>query len=281
MKRFFGLNASFSLLLAFLLSGCFSPFFHPSPQAGVTPDFFELSYERRTLKTEDGEQLYAWLIPATQKPKATVLFLHGNAGNISTHLPSIFWLPSRGFHVLSVDYRGFGDSTGEPSIEGALIDAQTALAYTLNDPMLGSLPVIVFGQSMGGALAVTAISQSQTQNRLAGVAIDGSFSSFNQIASEVAKRSWVTWLFHPLAGRLAYERLDPVRHIGSLSPLPILIMHGDRDPVVGYHHAYTLYEAAKEPKELWINFGGGHINSLIDKTSRDRFAEKIEAMIAQ
>lgn len=276
MKGFFGWSVSFSLL--FLLGGCASPFFYPSSQMGATPEFFELPYEKRIIQTPDDEKLYAWVIPSTAKPKATIVFLHGNGGNISAHLPSVFWLPQRGFHVITADYRGFGASSGKPGVEEALTDVESILHYTLNDPVLGRLPVVVFGQSMGGALAITAVDRSGLKDRLAGVAVDGAFSGFGQIAQEVAKRSWITWLLHPFASKLANASLDPVLHIKNLSPLPVLIMHGDRDPIVGYHHAHALYDAALEPKELWVTFGGGHINTLITKTSRDRFTEKIEAM---
>ena len=81
------------------------------------------------LTAPDGSKLHAWFLPAQGRAKGTVLHLHGNAANVSNHLPLVAWLPPRGFNVLTLDYRGFGRSQGTPSLDGVVDDAAAALEY--------------------------------------------------------------------------------------------------------------------------------------------------------
>lgn len=273
MKLHFLWIISFS----FFLSGCASAFFHPQKAVLTTPDFFELNYTTHKIKTDDNETLFAWELQADQ-PKATIIFLHGNAGNISTHLASIFWLPSRGFNVFTADYRGFGASTGKISVEGTLVDVQAIFDFVLASESLSSVPLIVFGQSMGGSLAITALANYTDQERFALLISDGAFASFEQIAKEVAKRSWISWSFAPFLSNIVERKLDPVANIEQLK-IPLIIMHGDQDKTIGYHHAYSLHSKANEPKELWINYASGHINYLINRQNRDKFVAKIEKVL--
>ncbi|GHV09263.1 phospholipase [Campylobacterota bacterium] len=253
-------------------------FFQPSNKVGFTPDFFELSYETRYIDTPDGERLFAWLMNA-KTPKAVVVFLHGNAGNVSEHLPSVFWLPFYGYTVLAADYRGYGASSGKPSVMGAIVDVQTAIGYALADPALSKLPIVVYAQSLGGSLSVTAIDTGGLGDSIALLITEGAFASYGEIAQDVAGRSWLTWIAKPFVSSIVERQFDPAVHIGNLAPLPILIIHGDHDPIVGYNHAHRLFDAAREPKELWILFGGGHIGNFNNAASRKRFVETIERLM--
>lgn len=264
-------------IAVFGLCGCASFFFHPDKEVRFTPEFFEVDYETRTIATDDGEKLFAWLLKA-ENPKAVIVFLHGNAGNISEHLPSVYWLPQRGFSVLSVDYRGYGASSGEPSVEGVITDARSSIEYALSE--FKGLPIVVFGQSLGGAAAISAL--KPYKEKIAALITEGAFSSYEVVAKEIAKRSWIGYLALPFLGGVADKKLDPIANIADLEGLPILIIHGDRDPIVAVHHARDLFDAAKEPKELLIVFNGGHIGSFaLGRERRDRFAAAIEALIKQ
>ena len=261
----------FLSIISFSLCGCASLFFHPDKQVRFTPEFFETDYETRTIDADDGEKLFAWLLKA-ENPKAAIVFFHGNAGNISEHLPSVFWLAQRGFNVLSVDYRGYGASSGKPSIEGLIIDARSTIKYALNE--FEGMPIVVFGQSLGGAAAISAI--APYKDKIAALIVEGAFSSYEVVAKEIAKRSWIGYLALPFLGEVAPKRYDPIENIGALEGLPILIIHGDRDPIVAVSHARNLFDAAKEPKELKIVFNGGHIGLFAaDRARRDSFAKMI------
>ncbi|MDR1450743.1 MAG: alpha/beta hydrolase [Helicobacteraceae bacterium] len=260
--------------ISFSFFGCASLFFHPNKEVRFTPEFFELDYESRRITTSDGETLFAWLLKA-KNPKALIVFLHGNAGNISEHLPNVYWLPQRDFNVLSVDYRGYGASSGKPTIEGLIIDARSAIEYAINE--FSDMPIAVFGQSIGGAAAIGAIEPYKEQ--IGALITEGAFSSYEAIAKEVAKRSLLGYLALPFLGEIADKRYDPIENIAALEGLPIWIIHGDRDLVVSVGHARELFDRAKEPKELNIVFNGGHIGSFaVNREKRERFAEAIDAL---
>ena len=129
------MNISILLLLATLLSGCTQLFFHPDSFLMDTPDRHGLEYRIENFQAADGTALNAWFLPARikdgEKAKATVLFLHGNAENISTHFRNVTWLPAEGFNVLALDYRGYGASDGEPSLAGMQLDIDAAMRNLL------------------------------------------------------------------------------------------------------------------------------------------------------
>src|SRR5262245_34036961 len=95
-------------LAALLLGGCTSLFFQPHRQQVLTPKQFGLAFEEVRIRTADGLALNAWFLPAKGPAAATVLHLHGNAENISTHFTNVAWMPAEGFNVLALDYRGYG-----------------------------------------------------------------------------------------------------------------------------------------------------------------------------
>ena len=78
------------------------------------------------LAAPDGTKLHAWFLPAGGTARGTVLHLHGNAANVSNHLPLVAWMPARGYNVLMLDYRGFGKSEGRPTLDGIVEDALAA-----------------------------------------------------------------------------------------------------------------------------------------------------------
>ncbi|MFO8142707.1 MAG: alpha/beta hydrolase, partial [Marinobacter sp.] len=114
-----------------LLTGCSSVFFYPDKVTYITPDRLNLDYQDIYLDTADGETLHGWWLPAmTEEPaKGTIYYLHGNAQNISAHIFNVAWLPEQGYNVFTIDYRGYGQSTGAPDIEGTLHDAETGLRW--------------------------------------------------------------------------------------------------------------------------------------------------------
>ena len=144
----------FFTALALLLSGCATSFFQPSTALYHTPGQFGLEDEPVEIHAADGTELFAWFLPARGKPRATVLYLHGNAENISTHFFNVAWMPSEGFNVLALDYRGYGGSGGTPSLAGVQFDIDAALEALLERPDVDRRRIVLFGQSLGGALAI-------------------------------------------------------------------------------------------------------------------------------
>jgi len=238
-----------------LQTGCSSVFFYPDNATYITPDRLNLEYEDIYLKTADGETLHGWWLPAlTDEPaKGTIYFLHGNAQNVSAHILNAAWLPEQGYNVFTIDYRGYGQSTGAPDIEGALHDVETGLRWLAHQEHTEDRPLYLLGQSLGGALGIALASewtQRNEQPALDGIILDGTFSGFRYIAREKLDQFWLTWPFqYPLSWTIPddYEGTD---RIAGVSPVPVMIIHSVRDGIIPFEHGVRLYEAAEQPKEF-------------------------------
>lgn len=275
------------LLLTALLSGCTNLFFHPHRILIDTPDKFNLDYQIEKIKSADGTLLNAWFLPAQNisaknnsiqpkiKPeaKATVLFLHGNAENISTHFRSIAWLSLEGFNVLALDYRDYGESEGVPTLAGMQLDIDAAMRSLLAHQDVNPNKIIVFGQSLGGALAIYYTAHSAYRANIRAVVIDSAFYDYRQIAREKLATSPLTWLLQWLPWLIINNDYSPADSIAAISPLPLLLLHGDRDVVVPLHHSQQLFEHANAPKERWIEQGVGHTQAMSSEALRKRLVE--------
>lgn len=268
------------LAVLVLLTGCSGAFFHPQRPLPLTPARAGLDYEDVHLVAPDGVRLHAWYLPARGEPRGTVLFLHGNAGNVGTHLASVYWLPAEHYNVLLLDYRGYGASGGSASIAGSLRDIETALGWLVARPEVQAHGLAVFGQSLGGALAVYAVAHSRYRSHIKALIVDSAFSSYRGITREKLAEFWLTWpLQWPLSLTVG-DAYSPVDAIGRVSPIPVLILHGEHDPVVPIRHAERLYAAAREPKSFWRIPEGGHIAALAQEVYRLRFRDYLDGLFA-
>jgi fermentation-respiration switch protein FrsA (DUF1100 family) len=221
--------------------------FHPTPGVEWTPAQFGLDAEERYLATEDGVRIHAFLLRA---PGATrgLLFLHGNAGNASHRLPNAGRLSELGVHVLLIDYRGYGRSEGRPSEVGVYADARAGLRELVEEEGLLEERVVLFGRSLGGAVAV----DLARERPLGGVILESTFSSL-----EDAGRS----MLGPLGAWLARGRFDSASKIDRVRA-PLLFFHGDRDEVVDLSLGRRLFESAPDPKAFELLRGAGHNDTV-------------------
>lgn len=261
-------------------AGCSSLFFYPDKATYITPDRLNLAYQDVFLNTADGERLHGWWLPAAAEPaKGTVYYLHGNAQNVSAHLLNVAWLPEKGYNVFTLDYRGYGQSTGAPDIEGALHDIETGLRWLGNQQHSSNAPLYLLGQSLGGALAIALASewsQRNEQPRLDGVILDGTFSGFRAIAREKLDAFWLTSpLQIPLSWTIPdeYEGKDK---IAGISPVPVMIIHSKRDGIIPFRHGATLYVAAEEPKQF-LQTDTPHAATFVIPAYRKSVLEFIES----
>ncbi len=262
-------------LVFLLLQGCTSLFFYPSRETALLPSDLGLKYENVYFETSDGIRLHAWDIPPVlekgEAEKGTVLFLHGNAENISTHTFGALWLPLNGYRLFAPDYRGYGASEGDPSLDGLEKDINAALKYLT---ARGDSPVFVFGQSLGAALTVSTLAESPYTKKVSAVVIDSGFSSTRRIAREKIAMFWLLWPFqYPLSFLVAEN--DPEGKVEKLK-MPKLFLTTKDDTVVPPHHTEILYENAVDPKELFIVEKGGHIRATRDKAAREKVLELFE-----
>ena len=233
-------------------------FYYPDHHQRGTPTEYSLPYEDVFFPTEDGAAWHGWFLPSAdgRPAHATVLHLHGNAANISGHYEFIRWLPGAGYHVLTFDYRGYGRSAGRVSRRRTLSDAAAALDYLRTRPDVRSDRIVVFGQSIGGAVAVLLAARRRDQIRA--VAVDSAFSGYRKIVRyHVSRKWWLTALAWWLPCCVSTEH-DPIDFVGRVSPVPLLFMHGKADRIVPWEMSEELHAAAKEPKDLWLVEGMDH-----------------------
>lgn len=267
-------------LLLTLSTGCTGLFFYPERKLIVNPMAEQFGPADVFFKTPDGLALHGWYFRASGNALATMLVLHGNAQNLSTHVNSVLWLIPQGVNVFIFDYRGYGRSEGTPSLSGIHRDAEAALETLLTLPGVDRKRIIVLGQSLGGAVGVYLAANSPFKKNIKALVIDSAFSSYRLIAREKLGQVMVTWPFQYPLSYLFNDRYSPVRWVKKVSPVSILIMHGKQDPVAPVHHGRILYDTARDPKEFWQTTIPGHITSFSDEAVRNDFIRYVKQLFA-
>jgi fermentation-respiration switch protein FrsA (DUF1100 family) len=264
-------------LLALLLAGCVERmFFYPDAATYTHPQRFGLQHEDVFVTTADGARLHGWWLPAKGAALGTVLHLHGNAANVSNHLPLVAWLPPAGFNVLMLDYRGFGRSQGRPTLEGVVDDAAAALAYLRSRPDVDSGRLVVLGQSLGGATALRLLARDGDGVRLA--VVEAAFASYRGIARDAALQSVVLAPLLPLALPILPKAADdPVAALAAVR-VPLLIVHGTADEVIPFAHGEQLAAAAPQAKFIRVD-GARHMESLTRADVQRRVLEAMEQAV--
>lgn len=244
--------------------------FFPDAKLKATPADAGLEYDDIHFETKDGVTLHGWLIKAAQNYQRapTLLFLHGNAGNIGDRVEKIRFFHKLDVNVFIIDYRGYGRSEGTPTEEGVYRDARDAFDYLRSRQDIRPDGVIVYGASLGGAVAI----DLAVHRPVKALIVDSSFTS----AADMAKV-----IFPAAPAFLLSVKWDSEEKIKELD-IPKLFFHSREDRVVPYLLGQRLYEAASEPKEFFDITGGhndGYFESLdlIRKKMRE-FLQKHEVL---
>ena len=266
------------LLIALLTAGCTHLFFHPIKPHVLDPNQLGLPVQDIYITTADGMRLHGWRLDAKPPVKGTILFFHGNAENISTHIGNVWWLPEYGFNLVLVDYRGYGRSDGAPTLDNVHNDAAAALAHVFNMENVDPEKIAVFGQSLGGAVAITTLAHSPYGQQVRALVLEGTFADYRQITREKLGGFWLTW---PLQIPLSYTVSNRYRPMDDISRIdtPILIIHGQADTIIPPHHAEQLFAAARQPKQLWQVPETGHIQVFAQEEHRQRLADYLEQVM--
>jgi len=261
------------LALALSVPGCRSPFFYPTREHAPVPGLDNIVRQDVRFASEDGVGLHGWLLtPRFRAPRGTILFLHGNAENISTHVQSVLWLVEEGYTVLAFDYRGYGWSGGDaPDIPGVHRDARAALSHILSLPGVAADRLVVFGQSLGAAVAVHTVATASPEKRPRAVILDSPFAGYRRIVRDKLASLIVTWPIARPASWFFDDGYSPERWIGKIAPAPVIVIHGTADRVVPYAHGKRLYGLASDPKGIWTVEGGGHGTALRNPEVRGQF----------
>ncbi|MGY2221995.1 alpha/beta hydrolase [Pseudomonas gingeri] len=266
------------LCLLLTLGGCSSLLFYPEPGLPFTPDKAHLEYRDITLTTADGTRLRGWWLPAKAgvPVKGTVLHLHGNGGNLSMHLGGSWWLPEQGYQVLLIDYRGYGLSAGEPSLPAVYQDIEAAFQWLQTAPEVQGRPLVVLGQSLGGAMAVHYLVEHPAyQTRLKALVLDGVPASYRSVGRFALAGSWLTWPFQVPLSWLVPDSDSAINAMPRLGGVPKLIFQSIDDPLVPLTNGIVLYQAAPPPRVLQLT-RGGHVQTFADPTWRQVMLRYLE-----
>ncbi|BBP75106.1 MULTISPECIES: alpha/beta hydrolase [Pseudomonas] len=266
------------LCLLLTLGGCSSLLFYPEPGLPFTPDKAHLEYRDITLTTADGTRLRGWWLPAKAgvPVKGTVLHLHGNGGNLSMHLGGSWWLPEQGYQVLLIDYRGYGLSAGEPSLPAVYQDIEAAFQWLQTAPEVQGRPLVVLGQSLGGAMAVHYLVEHPAyQSRLKALVLDGVPASYRSVGRFALAGSWLTWPFQVPLSWLVPDSDSAINAMPRLGGVPKLIFQSIDDPLVPLTNGIVLYQAAPPPRVLQLT-RGGHVQTFADPTWRQVMLRYLE-----
>lgn len=248
------LIAVFIFLLVFVLfirifenKFIFFPFKYP--QGYWQPESFGLQIEDCFFQTSDGVQLHGWFVK-NESAIATLIWCHGNAGNISGRLDNLAKLANLPINVFIFDYRGYGKSEGSPDEPGIYLDAEAAYDYLAARPDVDRDKIVLFGRSLGGAAAV----DLAARRPCAGLILESTFTS----AADMAKSSFGFLPVH----LIIKTKLNAIKKIRSIQ-VPLLVLHGTADRTVPLELGRRLFEAANEPKEFYEIRGANHNDTYV------------------
>jgi len=265
-----------TFFLAAILSGCIDSAFLPSKANFGYEVEKGTEYHDVFLRTSDDVQIHGRFLRAVGYPKGTVLVFHGNAQNLSAHLKTVSWLPRDGYHVLMIDYRGYGYSTGKPGFPQVFQDLYAGFQWVSGNPQTAKLPLFLMGQSLGAALGAYFVGHdTDVRARLSGVILDGSFGSYRGLAREKMGESWLLWAFQYPASLLITDEYDPEGVIQNISPVPLLILHSPEDNIIPYRFGEALYRKARQPKGF-IRTEGRHLETYLYPDYRQKIVDFLD-----
>ena len=261
-------NILLLLLGLALLNGCMylqqpSMIFSPYVTLDQTPADWGLAYEDVFLDTEDGVRLHGWYIPR-HGSKQTLLFFHGNAGNISHRGASVEIFHRLGLNVFIFDYRGYGKSQGKPDENGLYRDASAAWRYLNNKREFAQDDIILFGRSLGGAVAAKLAAEVQP----GGLILESTFSSARDVANAV----------YPILSRMIFLRFDfnTANHVRRVA-CPVLVLHSPNDEIIPFRLGEKVFQAANEPKSF-VKMRGDHNSGFL--TSQPDYERTLGAFVS-
>jgi fermentation-respiration switch protein FrsA (DUF1100 family) len=241
---------------------------YPTRKVELTPAYVGLAFEPVSLSAEDGVTIDGWFLPHPSG-RATLLFFHGNAGNISHRLDSLMLFHNLGLSVLIIDYRGYGRSEGKPNEAGIYRDADAAWRYLVDKRQIPADRILLFGRSFGGAVSAYLASKHPAL----GLVLESTFTSAPEMAAQLypwLPARWLTRFDYNTRGRLADIHM------------PLLVIHSRQDDIIPFSHGEILYAEGLPPKRLF-ELNGSHNYGVMADIERYRRAldEFIELCLTQ
>lgn len=228
--------------------------YFPMRKLRGNPSDMQLEYQEIYFNTADNKKIQAWFIP-NKNAELTILFSNGNAGNISYRLEKISILHDLGVNIFIYDYRGYGRSQGSPSESGLYRDIRGAYDYLVNNLGVSSDKIVLYGESLGGAVAIDLASQKPVRALIT----EGTFASVKEMARKIL----------PFIPTFIYaSRFDNLTKIADID-CEKLIIHSKDDRIIPFSQGKSLFKAASQPKIL-LKLKGGHNTSFLDSAKEYR-----------
>ena len=217
--------------------------FFPMPGETETPRDYGVPHEAIWIDTRDGERLRAWILRA-DRPRAFIVYFHGNGGNLSVWAPILAGVAAHGFTVLAFDYRGYGSSSGRPTERGLYRDVD-AVVDRASQMRVADVPIVYWGRSLGATMAAYAASVRAPD----AIVLESGFAD----ARSVVRSS------PPLALLAIFStyRFPTIEHLRRVTA-PALVIHGDADSVIPFHVGRGLFDRIEGPKQFLVVRGGDH-----------------------
>lgn len=224
--------------------------FHPSTVIARTPRDVGLDYQDHYFTTSDNARLNGWFIPHPQAI-ATMVWFHGNAGNIGDRVDNIKLLHDKSaISIFIFDYRGYGRSPGNSSEASAYLDAEAAMEFVRRQLKVDDKNLVIFGRSLGAAVAAEMAGRFASR----AVILESPFVSIGEMAKVL-----LPWL--PL-GPLLSAKFDNLEKVGRITA-PLLVLHGERDEIIPFEQGQRVFAAGREPKAFYPIEGAGHNDTFI------------------
>lgn len=221
------------------------------PDGFWEPERFGVPVKDCWFTAEDGVRLHGWYAEGVESDlDLTLLWYHGNAGNITHRLENMRDLLDLGVNVFIIDYRGYGKSEGEPDEPGLYKDGVAAYDYLIDEKDHTKDNIVLFGRSLGSAVAV----EVATQREVRGMVLESAFTDAKAMARIIMP-------FLPV-GAVISSKFDSIGKIRDIN-VPVLFTHGDRDTIVPIDLGKELYKAANEPKTFYTIQGADHNDTYI------------------
>lgn len=227
--------------------------FVPTKMIKTTPAELGLSYQEVWIpvSAEKQERLHGWWIPATSPKTGVLLYLHGNGENIGANVERAMEFHQLDLDILLIDYRGYGQSDGKfPTETQVYQDAQAAWDYLVQQQGIPPQDIIVYGQSLGGAIAIDLAVRNPSIRALI---VESTFTSMR----DMVDHQGIYALFP--ADLLLTQKFNSKSKVHSLK-MPILLIHGTNDPVVPAYMSQVLFDTITGSKELFLVPDADHDN---------------------
>jgi uncharacterized protein len=233
--------------LALLISSCSTLLYYPTDYMYVEEDSMNPKPTEWAFKSRDGQDLFGWYFESAKPAKGVIILFHGNGENRSSHFASLYWAVDEGYDLFVFDYPGYGKSYGQPTPQST-VDAGVG-ALTILKEKKPKLPIIVYGHSLGGAVAMRAVYEARGVVQPKLLVVSSSFLSYRKAVQKVLAHHWGTWLLQPVA--LGFnDKWSPKKIIKDIG-VPLLVIHSKDDEVIPFHLGEQIYREATEPKEFW------------------------------